>query len=196
MLNQAVRLLAQGGLVVFPTETYYGIAAAADDHQALQRLVVLKARTPDKPMALIIGDRKQLTSIVESIPRLAKKLMDRFWPGPLTLILSARQELHPCLVSPDGGVGVRQSPHPTASRLALALGKPITATSANPTGEPPVTRTQDLHPAIRHGVDLVLDAGPTPGGPPSTLLDVRRHPPLTLRQGAIEQDDWESAALF
>ena len=184
-LDQAARLLAQGGLVVFPTETYYGIAAAFDRHQALARLIRLKDRAPDKPMALIIGDRHQLKYIVESISTAAIKLMDRHWPGPLTLILPARKDLHPCLVSSDGGVGVRLSPHPWAAQLAQTLGKPITATSANRAGKPPITRIDDLDPAIKQGVDLVLDAGATPGGPASTILDARFSPPGVLRQGAI-----------
>ncbi len=184
-LKQAARLLAQGGLVVFPTETYYGIAAAIDRPQALERLVSLKGRTPDKPIALIVGDREQVTLISENIPLAATNLMNRFWPGPLTLILPARKDLHPYLVSSDGGVGVRQSPHPTAARLSQALAKPITATSANLAGKPPVTSPQDLDPTIQKGVDLVLDDGPTPGGPPSTILDPRQSPPLLIRPGAV-----------
>jgi L-threonylcarbamoyladenylate synthase len=115
-----------------------------------------------------------------------RDLMARHWPGPLTLILTARPGLHPRLVSADGGVAMRVSSHPLAAALAAALGAAITATSANISGQPPVSRPQDLDPELLRGLDYVLDAGPTPGGPPSTVLDVRGRPWRVVRRGAVE----------
>ncbi len=110
--------------------------------------------------------------------------MQRHWPGPLTLILAARPGLHQSLVY-QGGVAMRLSPHPVAAHLSKALGRAITATSANPAGGPAPASVAQLHPSIAGGVDLILDAGPTSGGPPSTLADARQEPPKVLRQGAV-----------
>ncbi len=185
ILQRAARVLARGGLVAFPTETLYGIAADHRNGEALARLRALKGREPDKPFPLILARAEEVADLAAEVPGAARRLMARHWPGPLTLILAARPGLHPALLSADGGVGARLSPHPVAAGLARALGRAITATSANLAGGPAVSRAEDLDPAIVAGVDLVLDAGPTPGGPPSTVLDARREPPQVLRQGAV-----------
>ena len=186
LLAQAAECLARGGLVVFPTETLYGIAADYRNGGALQRLAGLKGRGDTKPFPLILCQAAELAALARDIPPPARGLMERHWPGPLTLVLAARAGLHPRLVSADGGVGVRVSPHPVAAGLARTLGRAITATSANLGGRPPASRVEGLDPELLKGVDLVLDAGPTPGGPASTVLDCRSWPPLVLRQGAVE----------
>ncbi len=185
-LARAAAVLAEGGLVAFPTETYYGLAADLARASALARLGELKGREAGKPFALIGADVGQALSLAAEVPALARELMARHWPGPLTLVLTARSGLPRAVVSPDGGVGVRVSPHPVAAGLARALGRVVTATSANPAGLPPARRVAELHPRIVQGVDLVLDGGTTPGGPASTVLDVRRHPPRLLRAGPVE----------
>ena len=127
---RAAEILRQGGLVVFPTETLYGIAAAWDQPRALERLAELKGRDASKPIALSAADAGQVDPLVKDVSELARGLMARFWPGPLTLVLTARAGLHPCLVSADGGVGVRVSSHPAAAGLSRALGRAVTATSS------------------------------------------------------------------
>jgi L-threonylcarbamoyladenylate synthase len=184
-MQQAARVLARGGLVVFPTETLYGIAADHANPAALTRLQALKGREPGKPFPLILAEAAEAERLARDIPAAARALMARHWPGPLTLVLAARPGLHEALLSDDGGVGVRLSPHAIAAGLARALGRAITATSANLAGRPAVSRAEDLEPSIVAGADLVLDAGPTPGGPPSTVLDARREPMRVLRQGAV-----------
>ena len=157
------------------------------DHQnafALDRLVALKNRSGQSPLALILSSAEEADRLAEPISPLARGLMTRHWPGPLTLVLAARPGLHSALVSADGGVGMRLSPHPVAAALARGLGRAITATSANLSGRPPAVRVEDLDPVIRRGVDLVLDGGPCPGGPASTVLDARGDPPKLLRAGA------------
>lgn len=187
-LAQAAEALAQGGLVIFPTETLYGIAADHGNPHALERLAALKGREADKPFPLILASAAEAEALAQDIPPQARDLMARFWPGPLTLVLTAQPGLHPLLLSAQGGVGLRVSSHPVAAGLARALSRAVTATSANLAGQPPVSRAQDLAPALLAGVDLVLDAGPTPGGPASTVLDCRWWPPKLLRQGAITLD--------
>jgi L-threonylcarbamoyladenylate synthase len=184
-LQQAARVLDQGGLVVYPTETLYGIAVDHQNAGALARLQTLKGREPGKPFPLILALAPEAELLAQDILPAARELMARHWPGALTLVLRARPGLHASLLSEGGGVGLRLSSHAIAHGLALALGRAITATSANLAGGPAVSRVADLDPAIVAGVDLVLDGGPTPGGPPSTVLDARTTPPKVLRQGAV-----------
>ncbi|MBI4798132.1 MAG: threonylcarbamoyl-AMP synthase [Desulfarculus sp.] len=184
-LARAAGVLAGGGLIVYPTETLYGIAADYRSAAALERLAALKGRQANKPFPLILAHAAEAEALAVAIPPQAHDLMDRFWPGPLTLVLSARPGLHPLLLSDQGGVGVRVSSHPVAAGLARALSRAVTATSANLAGRPAASRVEDLASALVAGVDLVLDAGPTPGGPPSTVLDCRGWPPRLLRAGAL-----------
>lgn len=187
-LAQAVDALRDGGVMVFPTETLYGLGADYRNAGALDRLARLKGREADKPFPLILASAEEVDALARDIPTPARELMARHWPGPLTLVLPAREGLHPMLVSADGGVGVRLSPHPVAAGLARTLGRAITATSANLAGQPPSADPASLDPALLAGVDLLLDAGPTPGGPASTVLDCRTWPPTLLRAGAVRLD--------
>ncbi len=185
VLHHAAQALRQGGLVVFPTETFYGIAADAQNPEGLEKLAKLKGREAEKPFPLIVSSVLQLAPLVGQIPAAAQKLIARYWPGPLTLVMNAKSGLHPRLLSKDNGVGVRVSPWPCAKGLAQALGRAITATSANLTGGAPARRIADLNPEVASAVDIILDCGATPGGQASTVLDVRVAPPLVLRQGPI-----------
>lgn len=184
-LERAAAALAAGGLVVVPTETFYGLAADTASPAGLERLARLKGRPEGKPFPLIIAGPEQLAALAQKPPAAARELMARHWPGPLTLVLAARPGLDPRLVSADGGVAVRVSPQPAARGLALALGRAITATSANPAGGPPAARVEELDPEVAAAAELILDAGPAPGGLASTILDVRREPPLLLRAGPV-----------
>lgn len=185
-LAQAAEALASGALVLCPTETLYGIAADVDNPAAIERLAGLKGRGDDKPFGLIIPHLSALDQLVREVPPSAQALMERHWPGPLTLVLLARPGLHPRLVSDPGKVGLRLSPHPVAGALARALGRAITATSANPAGAPAPARVEDIDPAIAAGVDIILDAGPCAGGPASTVVDCTSDPPEVLRPGAVK----------
>jgi len=184
-LARAVETLRRGGLVVFPTETLYGIAAHIHSPEALERLGALKGRGEQKPFGLILSSADEVDLLVSEVPPLARRLMAQHWPGPLTLVLAAAPGLHPRLVSSNGGVGMRLSPHPVAATLARELGSAITATSANPAGADPPAQIDDLSPKIIRAVDIILDAGPCPGGPASTVLDARTSPPILLRPGAV-----------
>ena len=183
-LNWAAQELVDGGLVIYPTETLYAVAADAANPQALERLARLKGREPDKPFGLILSHPQEAEELAAEITPTARELMARHWPGPLTLVLQAREGLHPSLVH-QGGVAMRCSPHPVAQGLAQAMGRAITATSANLSGQPAPDRAADLDQTLVDGCAVLLDAGPTPGGPASTVVDVRQDPPRVLRQGAI-----------
>ncbi len=190
LLEPAVEALRQGGVVVFPTETLYGLAADPNNPEALDRLAALKGRPDGKPIALLASRNDQVKAMVKKVPEAARRLMDLYWPGPLTLILPARDEVDPRLCSADRGVGARVTPHAVASALAEGLGKAITATSANLNGREAPDEIDKIDCSVIKGADFLIDAGATAGGPPSTVLDIRTSPPHILRPGAISLPDW------
>ncbi|MCF8117301.1 MAG: threonylcarbamoyl-AMP synthase [Desulfarculaceae bacterium] len=187
LLERAAGLLARGGLAVLPTETFYGLAVDAANPEALSRLAGLKGREQGKAFGLILARPEEAARLGAQVSPQARALMARHWPGPLTLVLAARPGLHPRLAL-EGGGGMRLSPHPVAAGLARALGRAITATSANPAGGPAPASLAELDPAIVAGADLILDAGPTPGGPASTVADARGRGIRVLRPGAVALD--------
>jgi L-threonylcarbamoyladenylate synthase len=185
VIRQAAQVLRAGGLVAFPTETFYGLGAAGLDAVAARRVFAAKGRPSSMPLLLLVDSRAMVAAIATTIPARASELMERHWPGALSLVLRASDGVPVDVTAGTGTVGVRVSAHPVARALVRALGEPVTAPSANPTGgAPPVTAAEVL--AHLDGViELILDAGPTPGGVPSTVLDVTVDPPRVLRQGAV-----------
>lgn len=181
-IRAAVGALKRGAVVAFPTETFYGLGADALDVEALERLRVLKGRGAEKAISLLVTEA-MLDELVAEIPPRARALMAAHWPGALTLALPARPGLPEALVS-DGCVAVRRSPHPVAQALVEGLGRPLTATSANPAGAPPPTTAAGVRAYFGEGC-LVVDGGQTPGGLPSTLVRVRGEVVEVLRAGAI-----------
>lgn len=179
----AAAALKRGEVVAYPTETFYGLAVNALDELALARLRHLKGRDADKAISVLVTGPEMAAELCRSIPPLARRLMAAYWPGPLTLALPARKGLPPPLVS-DGFVAVRESPHPTARALVAAFGGPITATSANLSGQPPAT-TPEVVEETFEGKCRVLHGGATAGGAPSTLARVRGSRIEILRQGAL-----------
>ena len=186
-VDAAAHALAAGGIVVYPTETLYGLGADAWNAAALQRLVELKGREVGKPIAVLISDTEMLEDVVEDIPEQAADLMRRFWPGPLTIVLRARPGVSRLLTGGGDGIGVRVSSHPVATALVRALGRPVTAPSANPAGMPPPTRLDEARAYFGARVDVYLDGGCLPGEPASTVVDAR-HGRRVLRDGALPAD--------
>jgi L-threonylcarbamoyladenylate synthase len=182
---EAAATLRNGGLVAFPTETFYGLGAAGLDARAVARLLVAKGRPEGKPILLLVDSVEMAEGVAAEISPTARALMARHWPGPLTLVLRARAEVPREVTAGTGTVGVRLSPHPVAVGLVRALGAPVTAPSANRSGEPPPVTAAAVLAGLAGRIDLVLDGGTTPGGPPSTVLDVTVEPPRVLRQGAV-----------
>jgi L-threonylcarbamoyladenylate synthase len=181
----AVAALRRGEVVAYPTETFYGLGVDALDELALARLRALKGRD-GKAISVLVDGPAMLDSICRSVPPLALTLMQRHWPGALTIALPAQSNLPAALVE-DGCVAVRQSSHPTAQALVSRLGRPLTATSANRAGGSPAT-TDETVEQIFAGRCRVVHGGATPGGAPSTLVRVRGAKLEILRRGAIEID--------
>jgi L-threonylcarbamoyladenylate synthase len=182
-LAVAVRTLAQGGVVVYPTETLYGLGVDASNPAALHRLVALKGREPGKPILVLVGDMTMLAALVDDIPPAAHRLMRRFWPGPLTVVLRARADVSPVLTGGSGTIGVRLSSHPTARTLPLQLGRPVTAPSANPRGQPPPRTVAEARRYFGRTVDHYVDGGLVQGIP-STVVDARGALRV-IRHGAV-----------
>lgn len=183
-VRAAAEVLRRGGIVAYPTETFYGLGALARDAGAVERLALAKGRPDGKPLPLVAADRAQVDEVAE-VDALAARLAEAFWPGPLTLVLPARPGLPALVGAGTGTVGVRVPGSEIARALALAAGGAIVATSANASGEPPVARTEDLSAPLRARLDGVLDGGPTPGGLPSTVVAVERGALRLVRHGAV-----------
>ena len=183
-LVAAAAVLRGGGVVAFPTETFYGLGASARLAGAVRRVCTLKGRPEDKPVLLLVDGVAMAESVAE-VGAAARALMARHWPGALTLVLRARPDLPDEVTAGTGTVGVRLSPHPVARGLVTALGEPVTAPSANPSGREPPTSAATVLAYFGDALDAVLDGGTTPGGEPSTVLDLTATPPRLLRQGAV-----------
>lgn len=184
-LTMAVDVLRRGGVVAFPTETYYGLAVDPFNREALARLFTVKRRSVSKPILALIEETGNLSSLVREIPAICNRLMAEFWPGPLTLVLSGRQEVSPLLTGNTGTVGVRISSHPLAQKLVAAFGQPLTATSANISGAKPAVTAREVRQQFSRNVDLVIDGGQTPGGLGSTIVAVRQEGVELIRAGVI-----------
>jgi L-threonylcarbamoyladenylate synthase len=191
VIAEAAELLRTGGLVIFPTDTVYGLGALGLDAEAVARVFAVKGRPGEKGLILHVAAPEQVTEVARGIGPLALELMERFFPGPLTLVLPAR-EVVPAVVTGGGEtVAVRMPDHPVALALIRACGVPIAAPSANRSGEPPPRTAEDALRSLGGGADLALDAGPCPLGQPSTLLDLTTSPPRILREGAIAASQLE-----
>lgn len=184
-INKAIAVLKSGGIVAYPTETFYGLGAKYDIDSALKRLYEIKNRPQEKAMPLIIGSREELFLITDSVNKSAMDLMDRFWPGPLTILFRARPGLSE-YISSENKVAVRIPGESFALRLARAAGFPITSTSANISGMPPADNASMVSDYFGEVIDLIIDGGKTNGGLPSTIVDVTGDMPKIIRHGSID----------
>ncbi len=187
-LAEACEVLRRGGLVAFPTETFYGLAADPRQDHALMRLFAVKRRSPELPLLLLLPSRERVDGYAARTPASAQRLMDRFWPGGLTLVFEALPSLSPLLTAGTGTIGLRLSSRPLAVDLARRFGSAVTGTSANPSGLPPACTAREVAAFLSCEPALILDGGATPGGPGSTVLDVTVDPPRILREGQVSRD--------
>ena len=185
-LEDGIAALKAGELVVYPTETFYAIGADAFSSSAIRRLFRIKGREPGRPVGLIAADTAMAFSVAREIPIDARRLADAFWPGPLTIIVLARDELAPELAGSDG-VGVRVSPNPVARALSAGLGRPITATSANLSGQPPASTVGEARAGLGEKVKVYLEGGKLAALEPSTVVAVNASGWKMVRVGAISE---------
>lgn len=182
-VRRALTILASGGLIAFPTDTVYGLAAGLNSHAGIQRLYEAKARSANKAIAVLIGEFPQLEQVTSGLTAPADRLAHAFWPGALTLVVPKHPQL-PANLSPLPTVGVRMPNHDFARELMRAAG-PLATTSANISGEANTLKAQEVLEQLDGRIELLLDGGAVPGGIPSTVVDCTIDPPQILRQGAI-----------
>jgi L-threonylcarbamoyladenylate synthase len=185
ILKEAAELIKTGKLIIYPTETFYAIGALYSNEQALKRIFDIKSRDKTKPVLLIIHDIASLYKLSTSVSQQSLSIAQRFWPGPLTLLFTASPQLSHLLMGNSGKVGCRISSNLVAKRLLHFLKDPITSTSANLSGGKSPKRTDEIPETLLDSVDIILDAGETPGDIPSTIMDVSDHPFTVVREGAI-----------
>ena len=186
---QAVDALKRGEIIVFPTETLYGLGADALNDAAVEKVFLLKARDPAMPIPVLVASQAMLFTLVAAIPVAAKKLMDRFWPGPLTLVLRAREGVPSPLLNNQGGVGVRISSQPLAMQLVKALGHPLIATSANPSGQEPARTIAEAKRYFETQVRIFLDGGTLTSRTGSTVVEVIEDQVKIIREGDISASE-------
>jgi L-threonylcarbamoyladenylate synthase len=186
LLAQSVKILKAGGVIAYPTETFYGLGVDARNLEAIEKLFAVKGRDFRNPIPIIIANVSDLDRIVTAIPDLGRKLIDRFWPGPLTLIFGAALSIPDRLTAGTGKIGIRISSNPIARLLAQQLSGPLTSTSANRSGQKECVTAREVLEKIGDELDCIIDGGKTPGGKGSTILDITREPPVVLRAGVID----------
>jgi len=190
-IRHAADVLRHNGLVAFPTDTVYGVGALVFRAGAVQRLYVVKGRSTDKAIAVLVAGNGDLPKVAQGLKPAAQSLARKFWPGPLTLVVPKHPDL-PVEVSPLPTVGVRMPDHPVARKL-LELTGPLAVTSANRSGEPNSLSAADVLEHLSGRIDLLLDGGDVPGGIPSTILDCSGATPQVLRAGPISSQEIEAA---
>jgi L-threonylcarbamoyladenylate synthase len=180
-----VEALKRGDVIVFPTETLYGLGGDALNEAAVEKVFQLKGRDSGNPIPVLVANPGMLDTMVAKVPKTAQRLIDQYWPGPLTLVLPGRKNIPKYLCNSSGGVGVRISSQPIATSLVNGLGRPLTATSANPSGEEPARTLQEAERYFAHRVDLFVDGGTLTSKTGSTVVEVIEDRIKIIRQGEI-----------
>lgn len=188
LLQQAVLILREGGIVAYPTDTVYGLGSDAFNEEALARVYDIKQRPPDRPFPLLIADEHMLADLTAGVSEVGWRLMKQFWPGGLTLVVRKSTTLPDWLTAGGYTIAVRIPDHPLTLALIRGLGSPLIGTSANLSGSPNVANADEVRAQLGDEVDFVLDGGLCPGGIESTVIDVASKIPTILREGAVSRD--------
>ncbi len=190
-MEEAAQVLRDGGLVVFPTDTVYGVGAAVDRPDAVARLYVAKGRPLDRPIPVLIADLDQLERLAREVNEAVLRLARRFWPGALTIVVPAQPWLPAEIVRDTAAVGLRMPDHPVALAIIRAAGGAVATTSANRSGEREACTVEEAITALGEAVDLYVDGGRTPGGIPSTVVALDEGTVRVLRRGALDPESIE-----
>lgn len=187
LVAQAATALCAGQVLAYLTDTMYGLGVDPRSVEAVARLYALKQRAPQKAIPLIAGNKEMLAGWIQIFPALAEKLAEHFWPGPLTMIFHAHEQVPEQLSAGTNKIAVRVPDSMLARALSVQLGAPITSTSANLSGEGAVLGVEEIAAQLGHDLDLILDSGAVNNTSPSTIIDVTSAPPRLVRQGVIAQ---------
>jgi len=186
-LKEAAAVLKAGGLVAYPTESFYAIGADALNPDAVEKVFLAKKRREDNPLPVIIHDKAHIYKYARDLSPVAVKAIEKLMPGPLTLVLWASATVPEILSAGTGKVGIRVPEHAVAAGIARLFGGPVTATSANHSGMPGLTDADSVAEAMGESLGLILDGGRAPGAPASTVLDVTSAPALLIREGLVKK---------
>jgi L-threonylcarbamoyladenylate synthase len=188
-IEEAGAWIRGGGVIAIPTDTFYGLAADPMNPAAVARVFAVKGRSGGQALPLIAANVAQIARHIGPLSRMAERLAAHFWPGPLTLVMPAPVAFVADVSGGTGQVGVRVPADAIARAVCAAAGGPVTATSANISGEPATADPDDIERTLGDVVDFLLDTGRTPGGAPSTVLDITADEPRVVRAGAVSWDD-------
>jgi L-threonylcarbamoyladenylate synthase len=181
----AVEIIRAGGVVAYPTETFYGLGVDALNQEAIKKIFTIKGRSFVQPLLILIPDQDYLPRYVTEVSEKARRLMEHFWPGPLTMLFSASPQLPSILIAGTKKIAIRISPHPIARALTSAFAGPLTSTSANISGDQSPATAKEVFSHLGGMVDLIIDGGKTPGQMSSTIVDVTFSPPQLVREGVV-----------
>ncbi len=193
IIGEAVRIIKGGGVILYPTDTIYGLGCDAFDVRAVERIYAIKKRPSHHPVLVLMNSVSAMEDLVEEIPFRTRQLLNMFWPGPVTFVFRAKCHLPRCIVSEDGKIGIRIPKHEFCKRLCELSGVPILSTSANISGQPQTGNIEILKKIFAPEVDLFIDAGDCTSETVSTVVDVTGREPIVLREGVISRDEIESA---
>jgi len=193
-IERAAQSLQRGGVVAIPTDTLYGLAVDPFNAAAVARVFAIKGRSEERALPLVAANTAQVRAWLGELPALAARLAQSFWPGPLTLVMRAPLALAAGVTGDRETVGIRVPAHAVTRALCSAFARPLTATSANMSGEPATDDPDEVASSLGDRLDVLLDSGPTPGGPPSTIVDVTGAEPQLIRAGAVSWDDVQACA--
>ena len=189
LVERAVKILKNGGIVAFPTDTVYGLGANAFDEDAVLRVYEAKARPREFALTLLLADISQIKIVAENVPKITWKLAERFMPGALTIVLQKSLAVSNMITGDGNTVAVRVPDHPIPVAIVRGLGAPITGTSANRSGSPNPVTAEEVYKQLRNKVDLIVDGGKCPLGVSSTVLDLTTNPPKVIRYGTITREE-------
>lgn len=187
-IREAALLIRQGGVVAYPTESYYGLGVDPWSEDSVRHLFRVKKRQQDQPILLLVDTVFSLDRVVHHVSPSASRLMESFWPGGLTLVFRASDRVLPALTAGTGKIGIRLSSNPVAAALVRGVGGFLTGTSANLSGKPPCRAAQEVFQQLGESVDMILDGGLTGGESASTVVDVSEDQPRILREGMISRE--------
>ncbi len=187
VISSAAAIVSRGGVIAYPTETIYGLGADATNEQAIRRIFEIKGRDFANPISVIIGNPQDIYPLVREVTDTAQKLMDIFWPGPLTIVFKSADSVLPLITANTGKIGIRLTSHEVARQIAAKTGKPLTATSANLSGAPECANASEVAAQLGDKIDAIIDLGNTAGTIGSTIIDATRAPLAILREGAISR---------
>jgi L-threonylcarbamoyladenylate synthase len=194
IIGMAAGIINSGGVVLVPTRCLYGLGADAFNFAAVHKVFEIKNRPVDNPILVLIKSKDELDRVAVNIPSYARRIMDKFWPGKVTIVFQAKNDVPAELTARTGKIGVRLPEQKVAGALVRACSNPITGTSANLSGNTGCFRVADLEPKVAERLDMILDAGPLKGGVGSTVIDVTHESLIILREGEVSAGDILKAA--